>query len=339
MGVMKNGACHRIVVVYNIHFLGGIQLQPLFLKPLFKERIWGGTTLHTAFGYEIPNEHTGECWAISAHPHGPSIIENGPYAGMGLDQVWREHPELFGNPKEEVFPLLTKILDANMDLSVQVHPEDNYAKIHENGELGKTECWYILDCKEDADMIFGHNAQSKEELIQQIKEGNWNELLRRVKIKPGDFFYVPSGTIHALCEGTLVLETQQSSDTTYRVYDYDRRDDNGNLRELHLEKAIDVTTVPHRETGVTPSVEEKENVRITTFVESEFFSVYKWDITGKSTFSNDHQYLLMSVINGDGSLVHNGECYTLNKGTHLIIPVGLGEFSIEGDCQFIVSHK
>lgn len=313
-------------------------MQPLFLKPVFKERIWGGTALQDEFGYDIPNDKTGECWAISAHPNGPSIIENGPYAGMGLDELWRKHPELFGNPTEEVFPLLTKILDANMDLSVQVHPEDDYAKIHENGELGKTECWYILDCKDDADMIFGHNAKTKEELIKYINEGKWNELLRRVKIKPGDFFYVPSGTIHALCEGTLVLETQQSSDTTYRVYDYDRRDADGNLRDLHLEKAIDVTTVPHHEAGVAPVVEEQENVVITTFVESEFFSVYNWDVRGKSTFSFNDQYLLLSVIKGDGALVHDGERYPLKKGTHLIIPVGLGEFAIEGDCQLIVSH-
>lgn len=316
-----------------------IKVQPLFLKPVFKERIWGGTALRTEFGYEIPNDITGECWAISAHPNGPSVIENGPYAGMALDKLWREHPELFGNPKEEVFPLLTKILDANMDLSVQVHPEDSYAKVHENGDLGKTECWYILDCKEDATMIFGHNAKTKEELIQQMNEGKWNELLRRVKIKPGDFFYVPSGTMHALCEGTLVLETQQSSDTTYRVYDYDRRDAEGNMRDLHIEKAIDVTTVPHRDAGVIPVVEEEENVTITTFLESEFFSVYKWDVEGNSTFSYHDQYVLLSVIKGEGELVHEGERYQINKGTHLILPVGLGRFEINGNCELIVSRK
>ncbi len=313
-------------------------MQPLFLKPVFKERIWGGIALQEEFGYEIPNDQTGECWAISAHPNGPSIIENGPYAGMALDELWREYPELFGNPKEEVFPLLTKILDANMDLSVQVHPEDSYAKVHENGDLGKTECWYILDCKEEADMIFGHNANTKEELIEQINEGKWNELLRRVKIKPGDFFFVPSGTIHALCEGTLVLETQQSSDTTYRVYDYDRRDADGNLRELHLQKAIDVTTVPHQDSEITPKVQEQENVTITTFVESKFFSVCKWDVRGKSSFSFHDQYLLLSVIKGEGTLVHDGEQYPLNKGTHFIVPVGLGEFEIYGTCELIVSH-
>ncbi|MEH7461490.1 mannose-6-phosphate isomerase, class I [Bacillus thuringiensis] len=313
-------------------------MQPLFLKSVLKERIWGGTALQTEFSYAIPNDKTGECWAISAHSNGPSFIENGPYAGMALDELWKKHPELFGNPKDKVFPLLTKILDANMDLSVQVHPEDSYANVHENGELGKTECWYILNCKEGADMIFGHNAKTKEELTQQINKGNWNELLRRVKIKPGDFFYVPSGTIHALCEGTLVLETQQSSDTTYRVYDYDRRDDNGNLRELHLEKAIDVTTVPHHDTVVPPKIEKKNNVIITTFVESEFFSVYKWDVKGKAVFSFNDQYLLLSVIKGDGVLVYNGETYSLKKGTHLIIPVGLGEFEVAGDCELIVSH-
>jgi mannose-6-phosphate isomerase len=313
-------------------------LQPLFLKPVFKERIWGGTALAEKFGYEIPTEHTGECWAISAHPNGPSIIENGPYAGLSLDKLWKKHPELFGNPAQEVFPLLTKILDANADLSVQVHPEDTYAKIHENGDLGKTECWYILDCKDGADMIFGHNARTSEEFIQQINEGRWDELLRRVKIKPGDFFYVPSGTIHALCEGTLVLETQQSSDTTYRVYDYDRRDSEGNLRELHLEKANDVTTVPHKETGVTPTVEERENATVTTFVESEFFSVYKWDVHGKATFSEDQHYLLVSVVDGDGTLIHAGERYPLKKGSHFILPVGFGEFELDGNAELIVSH-
>jgi mannose-6-phosphate isomerase len=312
--------------------------QPLFLKPVFKERIWGGTALATQFNYDIPTDQTGECWAISAHPNGPSVIENGPFAGMSLDELWKKQPELFGNPKDEVFPLLTKILDANADLSVQVHPEDEYAKVHENGDLGKTECWYILDCKEGADMIFGHNAKTKEELIQQINDGKWNELLRRVKIKPGDFFYVPSGTIHALCEGTLVLETQQSSDTTYRVYDYDRRDAEGNLRELHLDKAIVVTTVPHHESGVTTKVEKREQATITTFVESEFFSVYKWAVDGKAAFSSDEHYLLVSVIKGDGTLLHAGERYPLKKGMHFILPVGFGAFELDGNVEFIVSH-
>ncbi|WP_042463447.1 mannose-6-phosphate isomerase, class I [Neobacillus dielmonensis] len=314
-------------------------MQPLFLQPVFKERIWGGTALKTQFGYDIPNDKTGECWAISAHPNGPSVIANGPYEGMTLDKLWKEHPELFGNPEEEVFPLLTKILDANMDLSVQVHPDDAYAKVNENGELGKTECWYIIDCKEDAEMIFGHNAKTKEELVKLVEDGDWNQLLRRVKIKPGDFYFVPSGTIHALCEGTLVLETQQSSDTTYRVYDYDRRDDQGNLRELHLDKAIEVTTVPHRDSETNQQVDQKDQAVVTTFVQSDFFSVYKWDVKGTARFSDPEHYLLVSVINGEGTLIQDGVEYALTKGAHLIIPVGVEEFTIQGDCQLIVSHR
>ena len=206
--------------------------------------------------------------------NGPSIIENGPYAGKNLIELWNEERHLFGNLEGKVFPLLTKILDANADLSVQVHPNDEYASIYENGELGKTECWYIIDCKEGAEMIYGHTAQSKEEFASMIEKGEWNRLLRRVAIKPGDFFYVPSGTVHALCEGTLVLETQQSSDTTYRVYDYDRKDQYGQKRELHIEKSIDVSMVPHQDAEVQIIKTQLPNAELTTYIKEEFFSVY-----------------------------------------------------------------
>ncbi|WP_026692791.1 mannose-6-phosphate isomerase, class I [Peribacillus kribbensis] len=313
-------------------------MEPLFFKPVFKQRIWGGTALKEEFGYEISNAHTGECWAISAHPNGPSLIENGMYAGMALDSLWSEHPELFGNSKEKVFPMLTKILDANQDLSVQVHPDDAYARVHENGEQGKTECWYIIDCKEDADIILGHHARSKEEFMQQIKEGRWSDLLRRVKVKPGDFFYVPSGTIHAICEGTLILETQQSSDTTYRIYDYERRDSDGNLRDLHLEKAIDVITIPYQNPKSTSVINKNETSVLTSFLESGFFSVYKWQVRGIASFNTGENYLLLSVIKGNGILFHHGGEYPIKKGTHFILPFGFGEFEIDGECELIVSH-
>ncbi len=312
--------------------------EPLFLKPVFQERIWGGTELKTKFGYEIPSEHTGECWAISGHMNGPSIIENGPFAGKTLIDLWNEERQLFGDMEGNVFPLLTKILDANADLSVQVHPNDEYANLHENGELGKTECWYIIDCKEGAEMIYGHTAQSKEEFSSMIEKGEWNHLLRRVSIKPGDFFYVPSGTVHALCEGTLVLETQQSSDTTYRVYDYDRKDQNGQTRELHIEKSIDVSMVPHQDAKVQITKTIVPNAELTTFVETEFFSVYKWDISGLSSFNQDQPFMLFSVINGEGTLKTTEGTYPLEKGAHFILPSGIGDFEFEGNLSLIVSH-
>ncbi len=222
-------------------------MQPLFLEPIFREKIWGGKGLEDKFAYKIPHNRTGECWAISAHENGPSTVENGPFSGKTLNEVWSSHPEVFGHYGGATFPLLTKILDANQDLSVQVHPDNVYANLYENGALGKTECWYIIDCKKGAEIVYGHNAKTKEEFIRAIENRDWDKLLRRVKIKPGDFFYVPSGTIHALCEGTIVLETQQTSDITYRVYDYERKDKDGKKRELHLRKAIDVINIPHIE--------------------------------------------------------------------------------------------
>jgi mannose-6-phosphate isomerase len=312
--------------------------QPIFLRPVFQERIWGGTKLRDLYGYDIPSEQTGECWAISAHPNGQSVVRSGKFEGMTLGQLWDEHRELFGHYDSDRFPLLTKILDANDDLSVQVHPDDEYARTYENGELGKTECWYVIDCEEGAEIIFGHNARTKEELVEMIEKGQWDKLLRRVKVKPGDFFYVPSGTIHALCSGLLILETQQSSDTTYRVYDYDRRDKNGNLRELHLDKAIDVTTVPHVQTQVEPTVVKTAGATITTFVESEYFTVYKWDVHEHLELEQDQPFMLVSVIDGEGTIITEEGEWKIRKGDHLILPYQLGTFQVKGTAQMIVSH-
>lgn len=312
--------------------------EALFFEPIFQERIWGGTALKDVFGYPIPSNRTGECWTISGHPNGQSVVKNGTYAGKTLGELWDSNRELFGNMKGKVFPLLTKILDANADLSVQVHPDDEYANIHENGELGKTECWYVIDCKEGAELIIGHTAKTKEELEHKINEGKWDELLRRVPVKPGDFFYVPSGTIHALCEGILVLETQQSSDTTYRVYDYDRVDKNGKKRELHIEKSIAVTSVPHVDPELNITVNKGPEVDITTFLQAEYFSVYKWDIHGQASFSQEQPFMLFSVLEGKGTLTVNGNVYEVTKGDHFLLPANVDEFSLAGELEMIVSH-
>ncbi len=312
-------------------------MEPLFLKPLFMYRIWGGTALRDKFNYEIPSENTGECWAISSHENGDCEITNEKFKGMTLSNLWSNHKELFGNMPGDKFPLLTKILDANDNLSVQVHPDNEYAK--ENGELGKTECWYIIDCDDDAEMIFGHNAKSKEELEYMISNNKWSHLLKRVKVNKGDFFYVPSGTIHALCKGTLVLETQQNSDTTYRVYDYDRVDSNGNKREIHVDKSIDVTTVPHVENKPNYSIIENDNFKLTTFLSNEFFSVHKLDVFTEYSSTQDKPFELYSVIDGNGKLlVSNSNEYSLNKGDNFILPNNFGEFKIIGNLQLIISH-
>ncbi|WP_034552661.1 mannose-6-phosphate isomerase, class I [Carnobacterium funditum] len=310
--------------------------EPLFLEAVLQERIWGGTKLHDVFGYDLSSDKVGECWAISAHPNGPSTIQNGQYKGMTLEQLWEKQRAVFGNAKGEVFPLLTKILDANDDLSVQVHPDDAYGLEHE-GELGKTECWYIIDADEGAEIIYGHHAKTKKELEKMIREGKWDELLQRIKVKKGDFFFVPSGTIHAIGAGILILETQQSSDTTYRLYDYDRKDDAGKLRELHIQQSIDVTTVPHVDATKESKIEKLENVDITTYAKTDFFNVYQWEIKGKAAFEASAPYTLVSVLEGEGMLSVESGDYSLNKGTSFILPNDIENWSIDGRLQVIAS--
>lgn len=312
--------------------------QPIFLTPTFQERIWGGTKLATEFNYEIPSDLTGECWAVSGHQNGQSVVTDGPYKGYKLGELYQEKKELFGNHPSEVFPLLTKILDANQDLSIQVHPNDEYANKNENGELGKTECWYVIDCEEGAEIIFGHTAETREEFVARVDKGEWDELLTRISVKPGDFFYVPSGTIHALCAGVLILETQQSSDTTYRVYDYDRQDQAGNTRELHIEKSIDVSTIPHENTSVTPVVDKHEGATVTTYVKAEYFTVYKWDISGSYASVQTQPFIIASVIDGKGQLETSEGTFKLQKGDHFILPCELGNYTIHGDISIIASH-
>lgn len=254
--------------------------EPLFLKPYFRPKIWGGRKLEQ-FGYDLPEGKIGECWAISGHPHGPATIKNGPLAGKTLNQAYAENGEYFGQPTDNVFPLLTKILDAEDSLSVQVHPDDAYAAEHEH-ELGKTECWYVISAEPGSYLIYGHHAKTRAELKSMIEAGDWEHLLRKVPVKTGDFVYVPSGMIHALNKGIMVLETQQSSDTTYRLYDYDRTDDQGHKRELHLKQSIDVTTVPSVDPKLDIKHETMGDSTVTTFVTAPMSRSSRYTV-GRST--------------------------------------------------------
>lgn len=310
--------------------------EPLFLNPVFHEKIWGGDRLKKVFNYPIPSDHTGECWAISAHPNGVCTVANGKYSGEKLDELYKNHPELFGNPDKTVFPLLTKILDADDWLSVQVHPDDAYGLKHE-GELGKTECWYIISADEGAEIIYGHHAKTRQELADMIEAKDWDHLLKKVKVKAGDFFYVPSGTMHAIGKGILILETQQSSDTTYRVYDFDRKDDAGNLRDLHLQQSVDVMTIGEVENSAAET-QTGENVDITTFVSNDFFTVYQWNVHGVADFVKNASYTLVSVITGSGEITIDGTEYPLNAGEHFILPNDVESWTISGKMSIIASH-
>lgn len=315
--------------------------EVIFLSPVFKQMIWGGNRMRTEYGYNIPGDDTGECWAISAHRNGDCTVRGGSYDGMLLSELWEQHQELFGNAAEglkragsgfPVFPLLTKIIDARENLSIQVHPDDSYAGVHENGSLGKTECWYILDCDPGASIIIGHNARNKQELEDMITNGRWSEFLREVPIKKGDFLQIYPGTVHAIKGGTMILETQQNSDITYRVYDYDRLQ-NGKPRQLHVRQSIDVITVPFTGSGARDKGTPLAGDHNESLIRCDYYCVWKLNADGEASYIQDRPFMLCSVIGGEGSI----DGRELHKGDHFILPAGYGTFTIKGGIEMICS--
>lgn len=304
----------------------------LFLKPVFKQMLWGGSRMEREYGYQLPGENTGECWAISAHPNGDTTVLGGAYDGWSLSRLFSEHRELFGNAKEEVFPLLVKIIDAKDDLSIQVHPDDAYAAKWENGALGKTECWYILDCEEGASIVIGHNAKDKQELRSMVSENRYEELIRIRPIKKGDFFQIEPGTVHAIKAGTLILEIQQSSDITYRLYDYGRLQD-GKPRQLHTDRSLEVITCPHREQESRRQQTAKEDAVIEQLVSCRYYTVEKIQLDGCVSISTKGTYRLMSVIEGEGTI----EGRRITKGDHFILPSDDGIYTMKGKLTLISS--
>ena len=312
---------------------------PIFLNAVLQEKIWGGTKLQSLFHFPIPSDKTGEAWIISAHPHGVSTVKSpSPYAGMGLDKLYKQYPELFNGQHLKSFPLLIKLLDAADDLSVQVHPDDAYALSHE-GEYGKNECWYVVQAEPGAKIVYGHSAMTKEEFTEKINEEAWSELFTEVPVKAGDFFNVPSGTIHAIGGGIVILETQQNSDTTYRVYDYHRKDNSGNLRPLHIQQTIDVTTIPQSVPTINQQVVTTDTGIRTTFVENKFFTVWKYDIDGDYSDALSSTYHLVTVLDGNGTLTVDGTTYPIEKADSFILPSGTPTLQVNGSVQLIVSQS
>ena len=312
---------------------------PIFLNAVLQEKFWGGTKLHSLFNFNLPSDKTGEAWIISAHPNGISTIKSpAKYAGLGLDELYKAHPELFNGQQLASFPLLIKLLDASDDLSIQVHPDDEYALEHE-GEYGKNECWYVVQAEPGAKIVYGHTAMTPEEFAEKIDNEAWSDLFTEVPVKAGDFFDVPSGTIHAIGGGIVILETQQNSDTTYRVYDYNRTDDAGNPRPLHIQQTKDVTTIPHSVPTTNQQVMTSETGTRTTFVENKFFTVWKYDIDGDYSDALSSTYHLVTVLDGKGTLTVDGIEYSIQKADSFILPSGTPTLQINGSVQLIVSQS
>jgi mannose-6-phosphate isomerase len=309
-------------------------IEILRLKPIFKDKIWGGKRLRTLFSYPISSPKTGECWAISAHPSGDCLISDGPLNGKHLSEIYRDHNELFGNEKLSQFPLLVKIIDAEENLSIQVHPNDTYALKNE-GQLGKTEAWIVLHTEPDTKVEYGHHAKTKEEFSALVKANQWEALLQYKPLYKGEVIYVPSGTLHALCAGTVILEIQQSSDVTYRFFDYNRLDEKGNPRDLHLAKAQEVVTIPHVEVP-NKKLKHHRDSKVERIVEGKFFSIDQWSISKNLLIENKiHHYILCTVIEGEGLF----NDHSIKKGDHFIITSQCTSINLTGRMVIIASRS
>lgn len=311
-----------------------VKPYPLQFKPEMKERVWGGRALEQ-FGLELPDGVIGEGWMIGDHPNGTTKVVNGELAGKGLDDIREQYGrEWFGSngfsERNGRFPLLIKLLDCNDDLSIQVHPTDTYSGLPE-GELGKTEMWYILDAKPDAKIIYGLKENVNRSVMEAaIAEGRIMDTLQEVPVKAGDAFYIPAGTVHALCAGVVVAEIQQNSDTTYRLFDYNRPGLDGQLRELHIEDSLNVIAYEGAGAVRLTSTETAPGEWL-TIASSPYFVVEKGIVNAPWPLSTSlDSFSILIVAEGEGWLsweenkkqVKAGECY--------LLPATLGKYELDG---------
>lgn len=321
-------------------------LYPLLFNPVYKEKIWGGNKIQNFFHRNITGDKIGESWEIAAHKNGMSIIANGEFAGEPFQGLLDKYPaQLLGKrvsyEKDNKFPLLVKLLDANDKLSVQVHPDDNYARKNE-GEQGKTEMWYIIDAEPAAKLIYGVKPGiGREEFSQAIEKGIMEEYLCEIEVEKGDFFFIPSGTIHAIEEGILLAEIQQNSDTTYRVYDWNRKGENGKPRDLHIKKALDVIDFavnPFSNTTKSLLV-ENQNYSKQYLAICPYFAVEKYDISKKITLNpaGESFYILMNIT-GKGEIEYDNNIFEFDRGMTYFIPASLKNLTISGQLEVIASY-
>lgn len=313
----------------------------LKLKPALKDYLWGGTKLKTDFGFESDMEKVAEGWMLSCHKDGENTVENGEYKGKTLSEVIELcGREILGSNglKFDFFPILIKLIDAKNDLSVQVHPDNEYA-MRVEGEYGKTECWYILDCEENAELIYGFNREiSSEEFRKRIEDNTFLDVVNKVKVHKGDMFFIEAGTLHAIGSGILLAEIQQNSNTTYRVYDYQRRDKDGNLRPLHIDKAVAVTKCEKPKYGVKPVGEKLKTESGTRqlLTKCDLFTVNEYTIDGTQTLiSDESSFVSLLVTDGNGVVENSGETLEVRKGDSLFVGANLGKITISGKLNII----
>ncbi len=318
-------------------------MYPMKMIPAYKDYLWGGERLAAQYGKSTKIRPVAESWEISCHPDGKSLVKNGEYAGRSLDAVLKAHPEMLGRACASgvPFPVLIKLIDAEESTSLQVHPADEYAKKAE-GQPGKNEMWYILDAKPGTSLLIGLKRPIfRAELRERIEEGTVLELVNSVSVKPGDCFLIPAGMLHAIGAGALIAEIQQSSNVTYRVYDYGRRDACGNPRTLHIDKAVDVTdtalTAENRASGAKARL--RDGCISTPLAAWQWFQTELLDIKSHAFLkSGDKSFSCILAAEGKLFLKWRGDRLPLNRGESVFIPAGIGEFALYGQGKALLTR-
>ena len=304
---------------------------------VYKDYIWGGAKLNNKYNKNSGFEKTAESWELSVHTDGKSVICGGEFDGMSLSEYIKHNPSVLGtNRKSDELPILIKLIDAEDKLSVQVHPDDEMALKLEN-QNGKTEMWYVVEADEDAKIIYGVKDDiSKEELEKAIKSNSVEDILNSVNSKKGDVFFVEAGTIHAVGKGNLIAEIQQNSNVTYRLYDYDRRDKNGNPRELHIEKGVMASVTQKQTERQIPSCSDGTRL----IASCEYFAVKEFCVDGLAEMEcHKESYQAIICVNGSLELISGDDKEILNAGQTVFLPAGFGKYSLKGKGTVLITEN
>lgn len=313
-------------------------MEPMLLRPVGKDYLWGGTRLKEEYNKNIDMEPLAETWECSTHPEGQSFVANGEFKGKTLAEVIKIHPEYLGTKYKIDLPIMVKLIDAKQDLSVQVHPDDDYARKYEN-QNGKTEMWYVLDAEPGAKLIYGFaHPVNKEMLKNAVETDTVMKHLQKVNVNKGDVFFIKPGTVHAIGKGIIIAEIQQNSNVTYRVYDYNRKDKNGNKRELHFDKASDVL-------NMNVSKDIKQDPRIIHYYPGcsremlcrcGLFEVERIQVSGSFSFSVlETSFQILLCLNGKGELKTDNNFLEISKGDCVFMPADMGRCGIDGNTEIL----
>lgn len=319
---------------------GEVAMESFALEPAIKDYIWGGTRLKTEYGKKTELDIAAESWECSTHPDGHSYIASGPWKGKTLAQFLEAHPEAKGihGQRYQSLPILVKLIDAKEDLSVQVHPDDAYALAHE-GQLGKTELWYILKADPGASLVYGFAHDVTPELVQEsARDGTILEHLQRVPVHGGDVFLIEPGTVHAIGGGIFLAEIQGNSNVTYRIYDYGRRDRDGKLRELHLEKALAVMNFGAARVPRSPQrvIRYTPGMALELIGRCKSFQVERMSVNGECLLkSSAASFQIYMVIEGEGTIKNTDGGYPIRMGETLFMAANGVESKICGKVSLI----